>query len=286
MTIRTIMLPIRGDNKGEFVLSHAHALARGHGAHIVAVHCRPQPEDLIPFGVLLTSGIRDTIREQAGTMADEEEKRLRALFADYCKSHKLKLVDKPSGGKTVSASWREFTGKQAAVIGVEGRLADIVAVAQPDGEGGLGANTLESALFDTGRLVMMCPDKMAERVGESVAVAWNGSTEAARAVALALPVLGTAKKVVILGASDEGGAPLSTAALAAHLAAHGIDAENQDISAHGSAAGDALLTAADSAGADCLVMGAFGHSRRRELVMGGVTQHVVDHTKIPVFFAH
>lgn len=287
MTIRTILLPIRGDGKGKFVLGHALALARLHNAHIIAIHCRPRPEDMLPFGVPLTAGAKETIIKQGKILADEEEVRVRALFAEACKTNKLKLVDEPpSDGKAVTASWHEHMGKQAVVVAVQGRLADVVAVAQPEVRAGLGINTLQAALFETGRLVLMCPEQVPDSVGANVAVAWNGSAEAARAVALSLALMKKAKTVTVLAARTDSGETTSADALARYLGAHGIKARTRVMDSRADEVGQALLSTCDEIEADCLVMGAFGQSRWRELVMGGVTQHVVEHSARAVFFAH
>lgn len=287
MAIKTILMPIRGDGEGEFVLSHAHALARRHNAHITAVHCRARPEDMLPFGVMLTSGVRKAIAEQASTLANEEESRLKALFDQYCKASKLKVVDAPSPrARSVTASWRERTGKQAAVVGVEGRLVDVVAVARPRRDRSLGVNTLEAALFETGRPVLMCPSKIAGPVGKRIAVAWNGSTEAAHAVAMSLDLLKEADTVTILaGAPGDAGRP-GAEGLKAYLAAHAIKATAVEVKHRGREIGKGLLDAVKTDGADCLVMGAYGQRWRRELVMGGVTQHVIENAAVPVLFAH
>ena len=99
-----------------------------------------------------------------------------------------------------TASWHEAEGRQIETIRVHGRLADMIAVPKPDRDANLGANTLKSALFATGRPVLMCPDAPApEGFGERIAIAWNGSTESARAVALSMDLIREAKAVHILG---------------------------------------------------------------------------------------
>src|SRR5919106_2152848 len=172
MPIRTIVVPVRGDGKGESVLDHALAVPRRFNAHLNVVHCRPRPEDMLPFGVFVPTSFRQQIASSATTMADEEEGRVKALFEAYCSGHDLAVID--SGAiapkDRPSASWSEATGKQAAVVAVRGRLADIIAVAQPDRDLDLGFNTLEAALLETGKLVLLCPRVQAEHIGQHVAI--------------------------------------------------------------------------------------------------------------------
>jgi nucleotide-binding universal stress UspA family protein len=290
MTIRRILVPIRGDGKGEGVLTHAVSLARRFKAHVDVLHCRPRPEDMLPFGVSVPAMLRKDILASAGTVADQEERKVRDLFDAYCERNDLTLVDGPSGpADRLSLSWREELGKQAAVIAVHGRLADLIAVAQPDRERNLGLNTLEAALLETGKPVLLCPPRpvaAAETVGRHVAVAWNGSCEAARAVTIGLPVLAAAESVTIVALADGAQKPLGPEALKDYLASHGIAAGIETEKSKATAVGGALLKIARASGADLLLMGAYGQRRRRELVMGGVTQHIVEHADLPVLLTH
>lgn len=285
MTIRTILVPVRGDDRGEGLLDHALALGKRSNAHIEVVHCRARPEDMLPFGVFLPASMREQIKSAAGSMADVEEDKLRPLFDAYAQSHGVDVVETPPWPQDrPSMSWRERTGKQPNIIGVYGRLADIIMVPQPDRSQNFGVNTLEAALFSTGRPVAMCPTGSAGTVGEHVAVAWNGSAEAARAVALAMPVLLSAENVTILSVGSEAAEEMGADMLAVYLASHGVSAA---ISEHdGGKIAQTLLSECGNCGADLLVMGAYGQSRQLEMVMGGVTQHIVDHATLPVLMSH
>src|SRR3546814_1440245 len=135
------------------------------------------------YGVMVPEGLRETIRASANAAADEEEAKVRKLFEDYCAKRDIAVVEKsPGPGDRVSASWREATGKQAEVVGLRGRLADLIVVARPDRDMNLGLNTLTAALLESGKLVLMCPPGPGQSVGAKVAIAWNGSGEAARAM--------------------------------------------------------------------------------------------------------
>ena len=286
MTVRTILVPVRGDGKGGGVLDHALCLARRHAAHLEVLHCRPRPEDLIPFGIFVPASLRKEIVASAGTLANEEEGKVRDLFDRYCQEHDVEILEAaPWPRDRISATWREETGKQAKIIGVRGRLSDVIAVAKPDHAQNLGLNTLEAALLESGKLVMMCPPGPVETVGARIAIAWNGSAEAARAVTAALHVIKQADSVTIL--SGQGAKlPVSAEEVKDYLAVHDISCTLSSFAAEPSAVGQALLAGAKKAGADCLLMGAYGQSRQRELVMGGVTQHVVDHADMPILLMH
>jgi nucleotide-binding universal stress UspA family protein len=286
--LRTILILVRGDGKGEGVLDHALAVARRFDAHLQVIHCRPRAEDMLPGGVFVPTSFRQQIATFATTMSDDEEGRVKALFQDYCSRHDLVVVDNISAAPKgrPSASWSEATGKQAAVMAVRGRLADLVAVAQPDPKLDLGRNTLEAALLETGRLVLLCPPAAVTSIGRHVAIGWDGQAEAARAVAAAMPILGAADQVTVLAAETSGRVELGPEDLRAYLARHDARAEVRTFRSRATEVAEGLLAAAKEAGADVLLIGAYGHSRRRELLMGGVTQHIIDHTDLPVLMSH
>jgi len=286
MAVRRILVPIRGDGKGENVLDHALALGRPFNAHIEVVQCRPGTKDLIPFGVSVPAILRKQIEESGEELAGEEEARITKLFHEYAARHNLPLIE--IGAKhpsdKMSATWRVERGKQANMVSLRGRLADVIAVAKPDRERNLGRNTLEAALMNTGSLVMMCPMETPGRIGAHVAIAWNGSRESARAIALAMPVLRSAEKITIMTIKGEK-LELDGTAVLGYFSDHDLAAEHVEIPA-GDGVGAALLAGARTAGADSLLMGAYGNSRGKELVFGGVTRYVVEHATMPVFMAH
>ncbi len=284
MTIRTITLPVRGDNKGNNVLAHAAVLAKRFGAHVTVLHCRPRPTDMLPYGVPIPGFMREQIATSASKLADEEERTLHAEFLDLVGAMGLVIGDAGSG--VPSALWQEASGRQIDVLKYYGRLADLIMVPKPDRDRNLGANTLRSALFASGRPVMMCPPRESapETLCEHIAIAWNGSVEASRAVALTMPLIEAAKQVTILSAGEEiHGATAED--LVTSMTLRGVDARLVRFKARESVGRD-LLNEAAKAGADTLVMGAYGDSHERETVFGGNTQAVIDHAIMPVILVH
>ncbi len=283
--IRKILVPVRGDGKGDNVLAHAAALARRFKAHVEIAHCRARPEDLMPYGVPIPAFLKKQILEQASGVADQEEAGLKAEVHALAKSFKLCMTDNPTG-KSATASWLEESGRQVDVIKRHGRLADLICVAKPDVDRNLGANTLKAALFNTGRPVMMCPntDVLHEKLGDALAIGWNGSTESARALALTMNLIEAASKVVILTAGKEvHGA--STQDLVDYLKMRGVTAEILRFTPDGNI-GLSLLNQAQANGCDTLIMGAYGDSHEAETVFGGNTQSVVDNAQMPVILVH
>ncbi len=287
MALAKILVPVRGDGKGDNVLAHAAVLARRFSAHVVVAHCRPRPEDMLPYGMSVPFFMKQQIAEQTSQLADEEEQKLRGEFDELTARFGLKVVERPEAPAVeATASWIEETGKQVDVIRRNGRLADLICVAKPDVDRNLGFNTLKAALFHTGRPVMMCPprDDAPETVGERLTIGWNGSVEAARAVALSLPIIEKATEVTILSGGDEmRGAGAED--LVDYLAVRGVTPSVERFRP-GKNAGAELLRLSAEAGADLLLMGAYGDSHERETVFGGNTQLVVDKANMPVLLVH
>jgi nucleotide-binding universal stress UspA family protein len=190
----------------------------------------------------------------------------------------------------IAHEWRVAEGMTAEHVTAAARYADLVVLGQADPEGtGRGAALLlDDAIFYSGRPVLVVPHAgdFAD-IGRRVLVGWKAGREASRALHDALPLMAGAEKVTVLSVNP-GGPPdhLPGAAIARHLARHGITAEaaRADVAEVGD--GDVLLNAAADLGADLLVAGAYGHSRLRELVLGGVTNTLLSRMTVPVLFSH
>jgi nucleotide-binding universal stress UspA family protein len=284
--IRKILVPVRGDGKGDNVLAHAAALAHRHGSHIEIVHCRPRPEDLMPYGVAIPEFLRKQLIKQSYEVADQEEAGLRAEIEALARSLDLDFADSNPGARP-TVTFVEEAGRQVDVIKRHGRLSDIIAVARPDRDRNLGKNTLKAALFQSGRPVLMCPpaETPPKVLGARIALAWNGSAEAARALAQSRNALMRADIVWVLTNGADSGPGTTVEDLATYLGMHGVTPEVVNFKAKSRIGAELLKTSAEL-GADTLVMGAYGDSHERETVFGGNTQQVVDGAEIPVLLSH
>lgn len=280
-----ILVPVRGDGMVGTVLGHASELAKQHKAHVAVVHCRAQPEDFMPYGVALPNFARETMLKQAHELANRQEEHLRKILNRLASDYGL-VESPPQQGDTATCEFVEETGRMADVIKHNGRLADLVVVAKPDRDRNLGYNSLKSGLYSTGRPILMCPGHGAPspEFGRRVAIGWNGSMQAARAVALTLDLVAAADEVTILagGKGEPHGA--TTEELVDYYRLRGVDAKILRFDARNP--GKALLEKTAEIGASPLIMGAYSHSHEREALFGGNTQTVVDHAEIPVVLVH
>ncbi|MEQ8507255.1 MAG: universal stress protein [Rhodospirillales bacterium] len=284
MSIRNILVPVRGDGKGEQVLNAAVALAKKFDAHIDVLHARMGSKDMLAYGATL-AGVRDVVNEIAETHAAEEEARVKKLYEEYCEAHGIADISEPKNGdRGVSASWREEKGRQASAVARRGRLTDIIFVAQPDGQ--LGVNTFEAALMETGKPVISVPPRDIKEIGTNIAIAWNGSPEVAAAVTTSRPIVEAADKLVIFSAPETHGDDLPASDLAEYLRWHGQTSEIQILKSDPHEVGQSLLKACADNGIDLLLMGGYAQARRHDFKIGGVTQYVVENAEIPVLFHH
>lgn len=191
--------------------------------------------------------------------------------------------------RDVSLEARLVELDSALALAMHGMCSDLIVVSQgrgSDREPTIQPDLPEWVMLNSAVPVLVVPARGEfTRVGERIAVAWNGSNEARRAIGSALPLLCKADKVHLLMV-DEGGTATETGAdMAAFLARHGVNAE-ADIDTTSSDAGLALVRASVECGADLLVMGAYGRSRLREMVMGGASRTMLESMEVPVWMAH
>ncbi|NNK79315.1 MAG: universal stress protein [Litoreibacter sp.] len=284
--IKKILVPVRGDGKGDNVLAHASVLAHRFNALIEVTHCRARPEDLMPFGVPIPEMLRKQIVDQSYEIANIEEDTIKEQL--HVLAEKLDLDQTGTKiGSAASVSYVEEVGRQVDVIRRHGRLNDVIAVARPDRDTKLGANTLKAALFHSGRPVLMCPpvDKTPETIGNRVVIAWNGSSEAARGLAQGMEIIREATEVSVLTSGLDSGPGTTIDDVLSYLALHNVDAKAVKFSA-GRNAGAAILAMCAELGADLMIMGAYGDSYERETLFGGNTQTIVDRANLPVLLSH
>lgn len=283
--IKKIVVPVRGDGKGDNVLRHAAVVAHRFNAHIDVTHVRAGAEDMIPYGVAVPEILKQQILDSASAQADVQEQKLKDELHALARELNLSETDNPTGS-SATVSFTEVAGRQVDMISHLGRLADLIAVAQPDKAARLGANTLRAAIFSSSRPVMMCPDRPAPpTIGNRIAIGWNGSIEASRAMRMSMPLIRKADTVSILTNGEFDHQNASAEELQRLLTMHGVASDVVMINKNG-VIGEQLLEASKSVDADLLVMGAYHEGYARQELFGGNAQSVVDSAQIPVMMAH
>lgn len=184
--------------------------------------------------------------------------------------------------------FRATTGSVGDVLARVARCYDLTILPQPDPTGVDTSDTVEAVLFGSGRPLLIVPYIRARPEIRNVLIAWDGGEPAARAVSHALPILEKARHVEILSIGDEASARpfLSGQDLARHLGRHGITAEPRRVVGSDIGIADLMLSHAADIGADLIVMGGYGHSRLREIVLGGATREILRSMTVPVLMSH
>ena len=286
MSIRKIIAAVDGSEGSRTALQTAFSIARRFTAHVLALHVRVEPGHAVPFvgegmsGALVQELIELTERESAARAAIAREIFDRLQLSAGIPKRSAPGTDGPS------ATWAETLPREEDALVRRGRLADLLVVARPTPDpDGLGHTTLSKALFETGRPVLVASLEQTESVGRRVVIAWNGGVQAARAITAALPFLADAEWVTVVGVGDEHGDQPGLADVTEYLAWHGISAETHAIASRGSV-GEALTDVVVASGAGLVAMGGYSHSRLRELILGGVTRHMLEKAMLPLLLAH
>jgi nucleotide-binding universal stress UspA family protein len=269
-------------------LDSALLLARKFGSCIEGFASRPAVADMLAMepdaGLTMVA-----IKENDAEMMRQAEDAFRK-FMDR-NGVKARADQPPASAPTpadvVSWSWFSSAPGGNDFVGSYGRVFDIIVLARP-GEQWQSPSmvTLESALFESGRPVLIAPPVSPRSLGTNVLIAWNRSTEQARATALAMPLLRLAERITILTVEGATVAGPDGADLARSLATNGINAEPITIAPGKTSAGETILAKAAELGCDLIVKGAYTQSRLRQMIFGGTTRHILAHAKLPVLMAH
>ena len=274
-----------GDGNAGPVLDAALKVARRFNSHIVGLHSLTT-EYAVVFGGEMGFSISSEVDRTLEREGHERRDQARRLFRDFMTQQGVPLGP-AADHDGPSASWREEDGRQNAVVGMIGRVYDLILVEQPEKLASIAEATLEDALFESGRPVMMVPKVMPPTMGECVAIAWNGSTETATTVALSMPFLEKAKEIVVVAVGPQHmPEPGPTGdELARTLERHGHTVSLRTAFGRQKPQGESFLQEAMAAGADLMLKGAYTQSRIRQMIFGGGTRHIIMEAQLPVLMA-
>lgn len=265
----------------------AASLAERFDAHLIGVHTTlaAAPPRRSYFEVFDRSLLDPLYRDFAEKMRDEAAA-ARSLFEEITMR------------RGCSAEWRcdsrAAFGSPSEIIAVHGRYADLIVLGQLDPDdvsAPLFRPLPEEVALTVGRPILVVPYAGSwTRIGRRALIGWDDSREATRAVNDAMPLLEDAEAVTILSVDPRQGpaghGEVPGADIALHLARHGVKATIERTASGGIGAGNVLLSRASDLEADLLVMGVYGHSRVRELLLGGATRTVLQSMTLPVLMAH
>ncbi len=284
----TILVPVTGHRECEPAIDAALLMARRFEAHLVGLHIKGNPLGKLPF-IDESLAQRDIAREFENLRRNilYTEEGARAQFETSRVRHDVPLAEAPGPKSSATASFQITARRSANTLSETARIYDLVVmpaagtIADED-----AVQALEGVLFGSGRPVLVAPSMVAKTIGTELFVAWNRSAQSARAVSAATNFIDTASKITIGYVSTGAKAGPTPEELASSLAWSGIKADLCHIEPTGTPVGELLLTHAENLGTDLMIMGAYSHSRLRDIILGGVTRHILRNASLPVLMVH
>jgi nucleotide-binding universal stress UspA family protein len=281
--MKTVLVPVEDHEGADSVLETALLFARRFGSYVEAVSTLPVIDNYI-VGEMVP--LWPPNQRSAGDTSREAQARFEAFMA----RHGIERM--PAGAMAGLGDSPRWAVREAALLGdsavaAQARVFDISVVGRPSGSAaGPRLSLLEAVVFESGRPILIAPPAAPASLGDNVLIAWNFSTETARATALAMPVLRRAKRVRVLTVEGVSTTGPSGEELARSLNLNGIDADAVTVSSRGRSVGEGMLEEAMAWGADLMIKGAYTQSRLRQMIFGGATSHILANATIPVFMAH
>lgn len=269
--MKTVLLYANEDKGLESRLQAALDCARAFDAHLACVQVTPFDSFIMgdPFGgVYAVPTVLEQVRETETRHRERIEARLKT--------------------EGVSWDWLRYDGSPAQILVDRSRLADLVVLSLPaEGPGRDAALSIagDVVLHAKPPVLAVPPESRGLDPRAAVLVAWDGSVEACHALRQSLAMLGKAERVHVVTVSDDPAQFPATDA-AVYLSRHGIDAELHEWPRDGRSTAAALIDAAAVLKAAYLVMGAYGHSRLREAVLGGATRGMLRSSPLPLLLSH
>ena len=281
--MKTILVPTEHNTSMLSALDTALLLAEKFGSSIEGFPLRPAVADLVAMdpdsGLTMVS-----VKENDAEMIRHAEE----MFRSFMELHRIpKRADETAAPSAPCCSWLDSAPSGHDFVGSYGRVFDAIVLARPGEEWQSPSMiTLESALFESGRPVLIAPPSSPRSLATNVLIAWNCSTEQARTTADAMPLLRLAQRVTICTVEGATVAGPTGEQMARSLRVNGIATEPITINPGKRNAGETILKKADELGCDLLVKGAYTQSRLRQMIFGGTTRHILANAKLPVLMAH
>jgi nucleotide-binding universal stress UspA family protein len=282
--MKTILVPFRDDATAQAALDLACRAAAERGACIEGLFIQTAPLVYASEGIAIGGYVTQ--------LADEELRRgddARARFGERVRANGVDFLEEggEESAEGARAVWRQIDGLGEQIVGEYGRVFDLIAIGRETEESSPDWNVLcEAALFESGRLLLLAPPSLPPTFGERIAVLWNGSTETARTVAQAMPLLQAAREVAVCAVEGVHVPGPDAEQIARCLTTNRINTSTHVTALDGRAPGHAVLDDAMETGPDMLIKGAYAQSRLRQMIFGGPTRHILKYTELPVLMGH
>ncbi|MGB8277078.1 MAG: universal stress protein [Methylovirgula sp.] len=277
--MKAILIPVEDHAAMGAVLETALRLAERFGSYMEGVALGPDLAQITAADFSL-GGIVFDERTRRELLAEAYD-----IFASFMQIHGVARAQEDA--QKPYYGWRGDTLITDEGIGEYGRIFDVIAVGRPAaGIHQPRKSTLEWALFECGRPLLIAPPQAPVKLGECIAIAWNASPESARSVAFAMPLLLAAQDVPVMMVPGTRLAGPGENELVISLRRHGVPARTVPTNDAAKGPGLAVLETAYGLGADLLVKGGYTQSRMRQFIFGGPTSQILAEANLPIFMAH
>jgi nucleotide-binding universal stress UspA family protein len=278
MSYKNLLVHLDGRKSCEGRVAAAILLAQAHSAHLTGLYVAADLASPSNFNVEVPPEFLHILGEHQVAAMDAAKRRFESMVRKAGLS-----VD----CRTVHSS----AGQIAGIVTRHARYADLVVLGQPeaDARGEYETGNAEDVVMASGRPALIVPYIGARKtIGRRPMIAWDGGREAARAVNDAMPILEKAESVSVIAINPKDGnhGQEPGADIALHLARHGMKVEVQHLEVHDMTVADMILSRMADQDIDLLVMGAYGHSRVREWILGGTTRQIFAQMTVPVLMSH
>ena len=293
MTIKRILVPLPGSDTYSVEIDLAMSVAKTMGAHVQALFIS-QPPSSLRTGVSDSSvsyvrgSVALALQDQFVEQSEQHAREAREQFVRACAANGIPILEaSQESDELPSASWREAEGSYVSITVQRAAAFDLIIAASAAVTERL-KNIAEQSLLQSRRPVLLAPSRLDTKLTDAAMIAWDESPECWHAISAAIPFLKPAASVRVVSVDKNAAARRASQAEAlVYLRCHGINATRQVIAPELRSVGDTLLVAAAEYGAGLLVMGAYSHSRLREMLLGGATRDVLKNaTTRPVLMAH
>ena len=285
--MRTILVNLEISPVLPSALQCALLVARRFGSYIEGLHMRPGQPDIIAAGADGFVAAAPDLVASFEREARERAERARTVFEDFMAHNGLSRATGLPPGSGICADWRIEVSSGHGAIGSTGRVFALIALGRPLSDAvAPSMAALETALFESGRPLLIAPPEPPASMGEHILIAWNCSTETARTVGFVMPLLAAAQRITVLTVQKGTVPGPSAAELARSLERHGFSVEWREVAPGDASTGDAIMREAKACGADLIVKGAYTQSRLRQMIFGGATSHLLATADLPVVMAN
>ncbi len=286
--LKSILILFQPNDEGSAVLKVAINLTKKLKAHLNVIYAhRFTPSSLQdPHGEMrrfLDDQTYQSLLKKRDAHIDEEKIEAHDLFKRIIEELGIQEVENPSIETVPSVSWDHFNSNEHDALFAQGGLNDLIVLGYgSDSLEDFNRRTIELALFNSHRPVLIAPSKANGTAGENIMIGWNRSAQSCVALSTALPILQTAKNIEIFSIDTGAKQGPSVQEAVQYLAFRGVKSVLHEVPRTPPHVGEIILDRAKEINADLLVMGAYSHNRVREMILGGVTQHILDHAELPV----